>query len=142
MELSRQAYGKLVKWKNDSSRKPLLIRGARQVGKTTLVRQFAKEFDYYVELNLERDKDRSLFELDDVESILNAAYLLKGKVIDKGSLLLFIDEIQESPKAIAMLRYFFEERPDIYVIAAGSLLEFALRSVASFPVCRFSNLYL
>lgn len=142
MELSRQAYGKLVKWKNDSSRKPLLIRGARQVGKTTLVRQFAKEFDYYVELNLERDKDRSLFELDDVESILNAAYLLKGKVIDKGSLLLFIDEIQESPKAIAMLRYFFEERPDIYVIAAGSLLEFALRSVASFPVGRVSNLYL
>jgi len=120
----------------------LLIRGARQVGKTTLVRQFAKEFDHYLELNLERDKERSIFELDDINSILNAVYLLKGKKIGKGSLLVFIDEIQESPKAITLLRYFFEERPDIYVIAAGSLLEFALRSVASFPVGRVSYLYL
>lgn len=142
MQLSRSAYSELKKWEKNSKRKPLLIRGARQVGKTTLVRQFAKEFDYYIELNLEREREKLLFELDDVNSILNAAYLLKGKTVGKGSLLLFIDEIQESPKAIALLRYFFEERPDIYVIAAGSLLEFALKSVASFPVGRVSYLYL
>ena len=142
MELSRSAYSVLQTWKDSSNRKPLLIRGARQVGKTTLVRQFAREFDHYLELNLERDRERSLFELDDINSILNAVYLLKGKTIGKGSLLLFIDEIQESPKAIALLRYFYEERPDIYLIAAGSLLEFALKSVASFPVGRISYLYL
>jgi uncharacterized protein len=142
MELSRSAYSVLQKWKSSNNRKPLLIRGARQVGKTTLVRQFAKEFDYYLELNLEREKEKSLFEIDDVNSILNAAYLLKGKTVGKGSILLFIDEIQESPKAIALLRYFFEERSDIYIIAAGSLLEFALRSVANFPVGRISYLYL
>ena len=142
MDLNRSAYSVLKLWKDSSNRKPLLIRGARQVGKTTLVRQFAREFDHYLELNLERDKEKSLFELDDINSILNATYLLKGKTIGKGSLLLFIDEIQESPKAIALLRYFYEERPDIYLIAAGSLLEFALKSVASFPVGRISYLYL
>ena len=142
MELNRSAYSVLQIWKDSSNRKPLLIRGARQVGETTLVRQFAREFDHYLELNLEKDKEKSLFELDDINSILNAVYLLKGKTIGKGSLLLFIDEIQESPKAIALLRYFYEERPDIYLIAAGSLLEFALKSVASFPVGRVSYLYL
>jgi predicted AAA+ superfamily ATPase len=142
MELNRTAYAKLQIWKNSPSRKPLLIRGARQVGKTTLVRQFAREFDHYLELNLERDREKSLFELDDINKILNAAYLLKGTKVGTGSLLLFIDEIQESPKAIALLRYFFEELPDIYLIAAGSLLEFALTSVASFPVGRISYLYL
>jgi len=142
MELNRSAYSALQIWKDSSKRKPLLIRGARQVGKTTLVRQFAREFDHYLELNLERGREKSLFELDDINSILNAAYLLKGKTVVRGSLLLFIDEIQESPKAIALLRYFYEERPDIYLVAAGSLLEFALKSVASFPVGRVSYLYL
>jgi uncharacterized protein len=142
MELKRSAYSVLENWKKSSNRKPLIIRGARQVGKTTLVRQFAREFDFYIELNLEREKEKSLFELDDINNILNAAYLLKGKKIGKGTLLLFIDEIQESPKAIALLRYFFEERPDIYLIAAGSLLEFSLKSVANFPVGRVSYLYL
>ena len=142
MELKRTAFRSLKEWKESGNRKPLIIRGARQVGKTTLVRQFAHEFDHFVELNLERDKERSLFELDDVNKILNAAYLLKGKTIESGTVLLFIDEIQESPKAIALLRYFYEERPDIYLIAAGSLLDFALQSVASFPVGRVSYLYL
>lgn len=132
----------LQKWKDSSNRKPLLIRGARQVGKTTLVRQFSREFDHYLELNLEKEREKALFELADINSILNAAYLLKGVTIGKGSLLLFIDEIQESPEAIAMLRYFYEERPDIYLISAGSLLEFSLKSVASFPVGRISYLYL
>lgn len=140
--ISRIAYQKLKEWKESPSRKPLLIRGARQVGKTTLVREFAKEFDHFVELNLERESDREIFEMDDINRILNAAYLLKGKMVDSRPTLLFIDEIQESPKAIQKLRYFYEDRPDIYLIAAGSLLEFALRKVPSFPVGRVSYLYL
>ena len=142
MDLKRTAYNTLQAWKKADNRKPLLIRGARQVGKTTLVKHFSREFDQFLELNLEREKEKALFELDDINSILNAAYLLKGKTIGKGSFLIFIDEIQESPKAISLLRYFYEERPDIYLIAAGSLLEFALKSVASFPVGRVSYLYL
>ncbi|HPQ35949.1 MAG TPA: AAA family ATPase [Tenuifilaceae bacterium] len=140
--ISRIAYQKLREWKELPSRKPLLIRGARQVGKTTLVREFAKEFDHFVELNLERDSDRAIFEMDDINMILNAAYLLKGIIVDSRPTLLFIDEIQESPQAIQKLRYFYEDRPDIYLIAAGSLLEFALRKVPSFPVGRVSYLYL
>jgi uncharacterized protein len=142
MDLKRSAYEILQGWKVSTNRKPLLIRGARQVGKTTLVRQFSREFDEYLELNLEKENEKALFDLSDINSILNAASLLKGKTIGKGTLLLFIDEIQESPKAISLLRYFHEERPEIYLIAAGSLLELALRSTASFPVGRVSYLYL
>lgn len=138
----RKAYEKLLDWKESANRKPLLLRGARQVGKTTIVREFAKEFDSFLELNLEREADRNLFEVDDVDRILNAAYLMKGVKPAPQSTLLFIDEIQESPKAIQMLRYFYEEKPNLHVIAAGSLLEFALRKVPSFPVGRIEYLYL
>ena len=142
MNIHRKAYHKLLAWKESTDRKPLLLRGARQVGKTYLVRQFANEFPNYLELNMEREADRNLFKIDDVEKILNAAYLLKGVSPSNKPTLLFIDEIQESPKAIQMLRYFYEEKPDLYVVAAGSLLEFALRKVPSFPVGRIEYLYL
>jgi predicted AAA+ superfamily ATPase len=138
----RNAYQTLLQWKKKPKHKPLLLRGARQVGKTSLVREFAKEFECFVELNLERERNNNLFKVDDVNDILNAAFLFANKVPVEGSTLLFIDEIQESPKAIQMLRYFYEERPDIYVIAAGSLLEFALKEVPSFPVGRIEYLYL
>jgi len=142
MKINRNAYKKLLAWKNDSNRKPLLVRGARQVGKTTLVRQFAKEFTNYIELNLEREADRNLFKIDDIGTLLNAAYLLKQKSPTQQPTLLFIDEIQESPKAIQQLRYFYEDTPTLFVIAAGSLLEFALSKVPSFPVGRIDYLYL
>ncbi len=142
MNIYRKSYRRLEAWKEDQERKPLLIRGARQVGKTTLVRTFAQTFNSYIELNIEREADRKLFETDDVNKTFAAACLLKGVVPDNRSTLLFIDEIQESPKAIQMLRYFHEEKPGIYVIAAGSLLEFALRKVPSFPVGRIDYLYL
>ncbi len=142
MSIKRNAYSKLIAWKMDEFRKPLLLRGARQVGKTTLVRAFSKEFDNYLELNLEKEKDLRLFETDDINIIINSAFLLKRKIASNKSTLLFIDEIQESPKAIQLLRYFYEERPDIYVIAAGSLLEFALRKIPNFPVGRIDYLYL
>ena len=142
MSIMRNAYPKLIAWKKDEFRKPLLLRGARQVGKTTLVRAFSKEFDNYLELNLEKEKDLRLFETDDINIIINSAFLLTRKIPSNKSTLLFIDEIQESPKAIQLLRYFYEERPDIYVIAAGSLLEFALHKIPNFPVGRIDYLYL
>ncbi|MEA3495160.1 MAG: AAA family ATPase [Bacteroidota bacterium] len=131
-----------MEWKDSKYRKPLLLRGARQVGKTTLIREFSKEFDNYIELNLEKEADCDLFETDDINKILNAAYLLKNLEPTKKNTLLFLDEIQESPKAIKQLRYFYEEKPELYVIAAGSLLEFAISKVASFPVGRIEFLYL
>jgi len=142
MELYRQANEKLVQWKESRDRKPLLIRGARQVGKTTLVRVFSRLFSAYVELNLERESDRALFNTDEVDRIFNSACLFKGVIPVTGSTLLFIDEIQESPKAVQLLRYFSEDLPDLYVVAAGSLLEFALKKVPNFPVGRIDYLYL
>ena len=142
MTIFRNAYHKLLHWKNAQTPKPLLIRGARQVGKTTLVREFSREFDNYIELNLERSADRRLFQINDVRQILNAAFLLKNLVLKPGTTLLFIDEIQESPEAIQQLRYFYEDLPEYHVIAAGSLLEFALSKVPSFPVGRVDYLYL
>jgi hypothetical protein len=138
----RAAQKKLEIWRKSEFRKPLIIRGARQVGKTTLVREFSKQFNSYIELNLEKNEDRSLFKLQDVNQILEAAALLKNVGRDNASTLVFIDEIQESPEAIQLLRYFYEEAPSVYLIAAGSLLEFALKDIASFPVGRVEFLYL
>jgi len=131
-----------LRWKDSASRKPLILRGARQVGKTTIVREFAKEFHNYIELNLERRDEYDLFKEKTAAKILSAAFLLKGKKPNKKSTLLFIDEIQESPTALKMLRYFYEDMPELHVIAAGSLLEFALKSVPSFPVGRVDYLYM
>lgn len=140
--IHRNSYQKLREWKTSDSRKPLLLRGARQVGKTTLVRSFAQEFEQFIELNLEKESEKELFEIDDLEKLINAIFLLK-KVRKEGAItLLFIDEIQENPKAIKMLRYFYEEAPWLYVIAAGSLLEFSLKKVSSFPVGRVDYLYI
>ena len=80
MSIKRNSYSKLIAWKNDKFRKPLLLRGARQVGKTTIVREFAKEFDNYIELNLEKESDLNLFVVDDVHTIINSAFILKLKI--------------------------------------------------------------
>jgi predicted AAA+ superfamily ATPase len=120
----RNALADLRNWAKKETRKPLVLRGARQVGKTTLVDEFAKEFDVYMKLNLEKANDRALFEQNlDIHDLLTAIYLLKNQPKSDGRTLIFIDEIQNSPKAVEQLRYFFEELPHIYVIAAGSLLE-------------------
>ncbi len=140
--LQRNSLDFLLKWQKSKKRKPLLLRGARQVGKTTLVRMLAKYYPNYVELNLEKASDKSLFDLENIEQIINGAFLLNKISPKKGPTLFFIDEIQESPEAIKQIRYFYEERPDIHVIAAGSLLEFALKKVPSFPVGRIDYLYL
>jgi len=138
----RTLYDDLLEWKNSPKHKPLVLRGARQVGKTTLIRQFSHEFDNYVELNLERADDLSVFDSENVTDIFNKAQLLKGVAAKNGTTLLFIDEIQESPKAIGLLRYFYEDRPNLHVVAAGSLLEFAMEHVGNMPVGRVLYRYL
>lgn len=124
-------------WSLKSKHKPLIIRGARQVGKTTLINEFSKEFDTFLSLNLDKKDDKALFEKEDsAEQILVTIFLLKNQIRVKGRTLLFIDEIQNSPKAVAMLRYFYEDLPDLYVIAASSLLESLIDNQISFPVGR------
>jgi predicted AAA+ superfamily ATPase len=107
----------------------LIIRGARQVGNTTLVKEFARSYTYAILLNLENPSDLNTFnQYAQVRALLESLFLTNN--ISIGSIsetLLFIDEIQESPKAIQMLRYFHEDFPDLHVIAAGSLLEFAMK---------------
>jgi len=144
MILNRQIIIKLEEWKNRSSRKPLILRGARQVGKTTLIKEFAKQFKFSLFLNLEKSKDRGYFEEnDDVKYVVESLFLSYNiELLSRKDTLLFIDEIQESPQAIQMLRYFYEEYPDLHVIAAGSLLEFAIKKIKRFPVGRIEYLYL
>ncbi len=134
----------LFEWKADNNRKPLVIRGARQVGKTTVINEFAGSFKHYIPLNLEKSNDRVFFEnTDDVKSIVEAIFLSHNISINEANnTILFIDEIQESPAAIRLLRYFYEDYPQLYVVAAGSLLEFAIKKVQSFPVGRIEYMYL
>ena len=103
-EFKRKLEEKLNNWRHSANRKPLVIRGARQVGKTTLIRRFGKQFDTFIELNLEKSEDLSLFQRS-----LNAADLIQYICLTKnikrnGETLLFIDEIQNSPEAVKMLR--------------------------------------
>lgn len=136
--LDRDALLDLQRWFNRPSRKPLILRGARQVGKTTLVRQFAKIMNLdLIEINLELDRDlRKEFQSLNLKRIEEAISFAKGKTISQKSLL-FIDEIQVEPAALTALRYFYEEKTDWAVIAAGSLLEFALGETPhSMPVGR------
>ncbi|MEA3445305.1 MAG: AAA family ATPase [Bacteroidota bacterium] len=142
MIYNRNAYRKLQEWKDSIRRKPLVIRGARQVGKSTLIREFSKEYEYYIELNLERKEDAQLFELENVKEVIEAILLRENFSISNNSLLLFIDEIQESPKAIQMLRFFYEDYPDLHIICAGSLLEHVIKDVRSFPVGRIQQIVL
>lgn len=137
----RKIISSLRFWAESITGKPLILRGARQVGKTTVVTDFAKEFDTFLHLNLERKADRDIFEENDsAEDVLTAIYLLKNKERKNGRTLLFIDEIQSSPKAVALLRYFYEDIPGLFVIGAGSLLETLIDTHISFPVGRVEYL--
>lgn len=143
MPFKRHINKELKQWKANPKRKPLILRGARQVGKTTLVNTFSKGYEYFISLNLERPSDIRYFEdYTDVKTIVDALFLANNVTVkDLTKVLLFIDEIQESPEAIALLRYFYEDLPQLHVIAAGSLLEHVMDKVKSFPVGRVSYLY-
>jgi len=141
--MKRLVEEKILEWKNSNRRKPLIIRGARQVGKTWLVETFlAKKFDSFVKIDLEKRHDiHTYFDGNlDPKIILPFLELEAGRIIP-GKTLLFFDEIQACPRAIMALRYFFEQLPELHVVAAGSLLEFAFGEI-SIPVGRVQYLYM
>lgn len=134
----RNIIVELDQWAANPNRKPLVIRGAIQVGKTTVVNYFAQKFEQYIYLNLELAEDRQPFEqFTTIETLLQTLFFLRNKTLDKkNKTLLFIDEIQEVPEAINILRYFYEQEPELAVIAAGSMLETLFDKSVSFPVGR------
>lgn len=135
----------LLKWKDRNTRKPLIIRGARQVGKTYIVEEFGKQnFKYFLKVNLEENEDaRKLFNSNNIKQITDSLSLIYQTRIVPSETLIFIDEIQTSAKAIAALRYFYEQMPDLHVIAAGSLLDHALNEMKySMPVGRVEFAYM
>lgn len=147
MYIIREIDKDLLEWRNSSETKPLLIRGVRQCGKTASVRNLGSTFKTFIEINFEKEPSFStIFDSDfDVSRICSEIELKTGKAISDESTLLFLDEIQDCPNAITSLRYFKEDRPSLHVIAAGSLLEFALsksRNQISFPVGRIRSIYM
>lgn len=139
--MKRNVLGTLKDWKKEKNRKVLLLRGARQVGKTFIVRELAKEFKHFVEINFEKNADiQHFFEQNlDPERICTNLSAYYGTPIIDGETLLFYDEIQGCPKAIQSLRFFYESKPGLHVIAAGSLLEFALSGLSSWGVGRIRS---
>jgi len=141
--MKRIAEGRIVKWAESGRRKPLIIRGARQVGKTWLVENcLAKRFDNFVKIDLESQPhfhEAFAGELSPTR-MLNTIEARTGRIIP-GKTLLFIDEIQSCPRAITALRYFYEDLPELHVVAAGSMLEFAFGQI-SVPVGRVQYLHL
>jgi predicted AAA+ superfamily ATPase len=142
--MKRQVNRHLEDWKTDPNRKPLLLRGAQQVGKTYSVREFAKGFKYFLEINFESDKSVHDFfnsDLNPDQICQNLSPYYDIQVID-GETLLFFDEIQVCLPAISSLRFFFEKRPRLHLIAAGSLLEFALQEIPSFGLGRINSIFM
>ncbi len=140
--MERLVYTELLQWIKRSRRKPLLLRGARQVGKTWLIDQLAKqEFENYIKIDFEEKPQLKLLFQGDLnpQKICSELEIRTGTNIIDGETLLFFDEIQACPKAIMALRYFYEQRPDIHIVAAGSLLEFHFSDL-SFPVGRIQSL--
>lgn len=140
--MKRNLLKHLLEWKESKKRKPMLLRGARQVGKSWLVKELGKSFPDFVEINFEsRPALRKIFDED-----LTPGFLIPRlsaavrKPIIPGKTLLFFDEIQQVPNALTSLRYFYEEMPDLHVIAAGSLLEFVIEKIG-IPVGRIESLY-
>ena len=139
----RNIITELEQWAKKTNRKPLILRGSRQVGKTTLVDSFAKNFENYLYLNFEKNPSAiTLFEKEqEIDDLVAEIFLFCNKENKSGKTLLFIDEIQNSKLSITKLRYFYEAKlPDLYVIAAGSLLETMLNKQISFPVGRVEYL--
>lgn len=143
--MNRDIYRILQDWKHTQNRRPLLIRGARQVGKTYIINEFGKnEFSDFITLNFEKNPEyKDIFSTLDPGEILEKISLFTNKPVIPGETLLFLDEIQDCVSAIMALRYFYEEKPALHVIGAGSLLEFALESENfRMPVGRVQYLYM
>ena len=144
--LQRNIDKDLQEWKDSGSRKPLLLRGARQVGKSSAVRELGKQFDYLLEINFD-NKDfagaKRVFERhSDPRLICDELTAFYEIPIVAGKTLLFLDEVQSCTDAISALRYFYEQMPDLHVVAAGSLLEFAIQKIPSYAVGRVRSIYM
>ena len=138
----RQIISELNQWSGRANRKPLIIRGARQVGKTTVIEQFGAGYRQFINMNLELPADAAIFRtFKDIEELSERIFFLFDKDISLiGETLLFIDEIQEVPQALNVLRYFYEKIPQLHVIAAGSLLETIIEGEWKVPVGRMEFL--
>lgn len=135
--MQRLIYQQLLVWKNSPDRKPLLLHGARQVGKTYTLKEFAEgEYNNWVEFNFEEDPDiTDLFEGKlEPKVLIESLSLYKGKKIAPGTTLVFFDEIQAAPRAITSLKYFCEKAPEYHIVAAGSLLGVSVGKQSGFPV--------
>ena len=143
--MKRLIYSELLRWKNNSKHPPLLLRGARQVGKTYIVDQLGNnEFDSFININFEvQPKYKECFsELEPDRILLKLRAALRVNIV-AGRSLLFLDEIQLCPQAIVALRYFKEKMPDLHVIAAGSLLEFIIADEKyQMPVGRVRSIHM
>jgi predicted AAA+ superfamily ATPase len=146
MYIKRHIDNELLAWKNSINRKPLLLRGARQVGKSSSVRELAKSFENFVEINFEHKNYAPAKDIfvrhSSPQLICDELSAVYGVKIAAGKTLLFLDEIQSCTAAISALRYFYEEMPELHVVAAGSLLEFALQQIPSFGVGRIRSLWM
>lgn len=144
--MQRLIMEELNKWRHKKNRKPLIIRGARQVGKTWIMKEFGRQyFENVVYISFDNnERMKNVFEMDyDIPRILSALKIESGQKIEPEHTLLILDEIQEVPKALAALKYFYENAPEYAIISAGSLLGVALHEGTSFPVGKvdFLNLY-
>ena len=149
MYIKRDIDRALEEWRDSPSKKPIILRGVRQCGKTSAVRHLAESFPYYLELNFEKQESLcEIFEGDmDIQKIISRLEIESGVRIVVGETLIFMDEIQVCPRAISALRYFYEELPSLQIIAAGSLLEFVLGRKKDdryfeFPVGRVRSLFM
>ena len=136
--MRREIINELIKWKDSANRKPLIVHGARQVGKTYIIKQFGKEYyDNLIYVNFETNQEISSQISDSIDAkyIINKLELFYGEKILPEKTLIFFDEIQANERALTSLKYFYEEAPEYHIIAAGSLLGIAInREKYSFPV--------
>ena len=144
MYIERTIDSSMLEWKNARQHKPLLVRGARQVGKSWAIRHLGESFDNMVEINFEKKPEmKELFEqFTDVKELTAHIAMIARTKIEPGKTLLFLDEIQACEAAIKSLWFFKEDYPELHVAAAGSLLEFALKGLSSFGVGRIHSLFM
>lgn len=144
MYIERNIDFELKQWKENISRKPLILRGARQVGKSSSVRNLAQSFDYYIEVNFDDSPEiKTVFEqYSQPKDICEQLSVFFNTPIIEGKTLVFFDEIQTCIPAISSLRYFYEKMPNLHIISAGSLLEFVLAEIPSFGVGRVRSMFL
>ncbi len=143
MYIERPIDALLLEWKNSRVHKPLLLRGARQVGKSWAVEHLGETFEHFIEVNFEKQPDMlEVFQkIHDVHELTNRLSMYYNTPVIPGKTLLFIDEIQDSVDAIKSLWSFKEDFSELHVVAAGSLLEFALKDLSSFGVGRIRSLF-